>query len=72
LNVFGIESLGGNERAAVLIGIILVEALALYVGFGGLEALVGPSIRRVLEGRCPVSDLLFGRCTPTDGEGTER
>ena len=70
--MFGIESLGGNEQAAVLVGIILVEALALYVGFGGLEILVGASVRRVLEGRCQVSDLLFRRCTAIDGEGTER
>lgn len=30
--------------AAVLIGIVLIEAVALYLGYGALEQAVGPSV----------------------------
>jgi hypothetical protein len=48
--VFGTEIAGGPAEAAVIIGVVLVEALVLYVGYGILEALVGPAIRRALGG----------------------
>jgi len=48
--MFGIESMTGPTGAAVLIGIVLVEALVLYVGYGALEKLLGPRIARVLRG----------------------
>jgi hypothetical protein len=34
----------------VLIGIVLVEALVLYVGYGALERYLGPYVARVLRG----------------------
>jgi hypothetical protein len=48
--MFGIETLSGNARAAALVGVVLLEALLLYGGYGGLEAVFGPAIRRALSG----------------------
>lgn len=48
--MFGTESLSGPVGAAILIGIVLVEALLLYVGYGALEKLFGPRIARMLRG----------------------
>lgn len=70
--MFGIEALGGNTQAVVLVGIVLLEALLLYVGYGGLEALVGSRFRGVLEGRCAVLDALLMRCRASENGGVER
>lgn len=48
--MFGIETLSGPTGAAALIGIVLVEAILLYVGYGVLERLFGPAITDVLRG----------------------
>jgi hypothetical protein len=48
--MFGIESLSGNAQAVVLVGIVLVEAAVLYVGYGALERIVGPTVAGVLRG----------------------
>ncbi|WP_439027897.1 DUF7512 family protein [Haloarchaeobius sp. DT45] len=48
--MFGIESLSGNAQAAALIGIVLVEAAILYVGYGLLERVLGPTIRDLIRG----------------------
>ncbi len=48
--MFGIETLGGPAGAVVLIGIVLLEAIVLYVGYGALERLLGPRIARLLRG----------------------
>ena len=48
--MFGIESLTGPTGAAVLIGVVLVEALLLYVGYGALESLLGPAITDAIRG----------------------
>jgi hypothetical protein len=61
--MFGIETLGGTERAAVLVGIVLLEAVLLYVGYGTLERLVGPVVTRVLKGDCAVGEALSGDCS---------
>lgn len=42
--MFGIEALSGGTQAATLIGIVLVEAVILYVGYGVLEAILGESV----------------------------
>jgi len=42
--VFGIESLSGTGRAVALVGTVLVEALVLYTGYGGLASIVGPRV----------------------------
>ena len=48
--MFGVEQFGANVQAAVLVTTVLVEAALLYVGYGGLERVAGPTIRRTLEG----------------------
>jgi hypothetical protein len=48
--MFGIETLQGPVGAVLLIGIVLVEALLLYVGYGALEQLLGTRIARYLRG----------------------
>ena len=48
--MFGIESVSGPTGAAVIIGVVLVEAILLYVGYGALESLLGPTITNVLRG----------------------
>jgi hypothetical protein len=70
--MFGIESLGGNVKAAVLVGSVLVEAVLLYAGYGWLALRVGPSVKRVLQGRCAVVDALFRRCALADNGGTDQ
>ncbi|SDG24568.1 DUF7512 family protein [Halorientalis regularis] len=39
--MFGLDSLSGNPQAAAFIGIVLIEALVLYVGYGALEQAFG-------------------------------
>jgi hypothetical protein len=67
--MFGIETLGPNAQAAALVGIVLAEAVVLYVVYGWLESTFGATVTRVLQGRCAVVDALFGRCSvPEKGE----
>jgi hypothetical protein len=35
--MFGIETLSGNAHAVALVGLVLLEAILLYVGYGALE-----------------------------------
>ncbi|MFC7045905.1 hypothetical protein ACFQH6_11225 [Halobacteriaceae archaeon GCM10025711] len=48
--MFGIESLSGNAYSAAMIGLVLAEAMVLYVGYGALERLVGPTLMDFLRG----------------------
>ncbi|QSG10146.1 DUF7512 family protein [Halapricum desulfuricans] len=48
--MLGIETLDGPVGAAALIGIVLFEAIVLYVGYGALEKLFGPRLARMLRG----------------------
>jgi hypothetical protein len=48
--MFGIESLSGNAQAAVLIGLVLVEAVVLYVGYGALESALAKRIVDLVRG----------------------
>jgi hypothetical protein len=48
--MFGLESLNGTALAVALIGIVLVEALTLYVGYGALQRLFGPRLMKVIRG----------------------
>ncbi|MFD1587631.1 hypothetical protein ACFR9U_11600 [Halorientalis brevis] len=70
--MFGIETLGGNTQAAVLVGIVLFEAIVLYLGYGGLEKILGPSFKRVLEGHCAFVDVLLRRCSVSENGGADR
>lgn len=48
--VAGIGSLAPDINSVRLIGTVLVEAIVLYVGYGALEQLVGPTIKSRLTG----------------------
>ena len=48
--MFGIEISQGVVDGATLIGIVLLEAILLYVGYGLLEKLVGPRLTAFLRG----------------------
>jgi hypothetical protein len=48
--MFGIESLSGPAYAGALVGIVLVEALLLYVGYGALTRVAGPSVKDAIRG----------------------
>ncbi len=44
-----LASLDGPTQALALVGIVLVEALVLYVGYGGLTRVAGPKIVQALK-----------------------
>ncbi|MDR9381705.1 MAG: hypothetical protein RI560_08565 [Natronomonas sp.] len=46
----GLEVPTWDPETALLIGTILIEAVVLYVGYAGLERLVGPQLMNVLVG----------------------
>ncbi|SDF89014.1 hypothetical protein SAMN04488067_11063 [Halorubrum xinjiangense] len=46
----GLEIPSWDPETALLIGAILLEAFVLYVGYGGLERLVGPYLMRLIVG----------------------
>ncbi|GAB7010127.1 hypothetical protein JCM31271_20700 [Halorubrum trueperi] len=46
----GLEVPTWDPETAILIGTILFEAIVLYVGYGGLERLVGPRLMKLLVG----------------------
>ncbi|WP_254839753.1 DUF7512 family protein [Natronomonas marina] len=48
--MIGIESFGGWTQAGRVIGLVLVEAIVLYVGYGLLESVVGPTITDAIRG----------------------
>ncbi len=46
----GLEIPTWDPETALLIGTILLEAVVLYVGYGGLERLFGPYLMKLLVG----------------------
>ncbi len=46
----GLEVPSWDPETAMLIGVILLEAVVLYVGYGGLERLLGPRVMKLLVG----------------------
>ena len=48
--MFGLENATGVEGAVLVIGVVLLEAILLYVGYGVLERLLGPALVDVLRG----------------------
>jgi hypothetical protein len=48
VSMFGIETLSGNAQAAALIGLVLIEAVVLHVGYSGLTRIAAPHVRRLL------------------------
>ncbi|SEW30353.1 DUF7512 family protein [Halobacterium jilantaiense] len=49
--MFGLENASGVEGAALVVGVVLVEAILLYAGYGLLERVFGPSVVGALRGR---------------------
>ncbi|WP_186310950.1 DUF7512 family protein [Halorubrum depositum] len=46
----GLEIPTWDPETALLIGAILLEAIVLYVGYGGLERLIGPRFMKLVIG----------------------
>ncbi|WP_193309793.1 hypothetical protein [Halorubrum halophilum] len=46
----GLEIPTWDPQTAMLIGSILLEAVLLYVGYAGLERVVGPRLMKLLVG----------------------
>ncbi|MFW5949428.1 MAG: DUF7512 family protein [Halolamina sp.] len=42
--MFGLEGATGVDGALLVIGVVLLEAIILYVAYGLLERLVGPTL----------------------------
>jgi len=48
--MFGLENATGVVGALQVIGIVLLEAIILYVAYGALEETLGPSLVEALRG----------------------
>jgi hypothetical protein len=46
----GLEIPSWDPQTALLIGAILLEAIVLYAGYGGLERILGPPLLRLIVG----------------------
>lgn len=46
----GLEIPSWDPQTALLIGVILLEAIVLYAGYGGLERILGPRLMRLIVG----------------------
>ncbi len=46
----GLDSLSGTTLAAALIGLVLLEAIVLYFGYGFLESTLGKRVTDLLRG----------------------
>lgn len=46
----GLEIPTWSPETVVLIGTILLEAIVLYIGYGGLERIVGPRLMELVVG----------------------
>lgn len=49
--MFGIETLSGPAYPVAMLAVVLVEAIVLYVGYGALQIVAGPTILRAIGGR---------------------
>lgn len=47
----GLEVPTWDPETALLIGTILLEAIVLYVSYGGLERILGPYLMKLVVGR---------------------
>jgi hypothetical protein len=48
--MFGLESATGAGGGALVVGVVLLEAIVLYVGYGALERLLGPRLVEAMGG----------------------
>ncbi len=46
--MMGFESLSPIVQAIILVGVILIEAVVLYVGYGAIERVTAPKIRQAI------------------------
>jgi hypothetical protein len=46
--MFGIETLSASGQAAATVGLVLVESMVLYVGYGVVTRAAGPHLQRAL------------------------
>ena len=51
--MFGIETLSGPAYSAAIVGLVLSEAMVLYVGYGGLTRAVGTRLTSAVAGEDP-------------------
>lgn len=48
--MIGFDALPPSGQAAALIGVVLLEAIVLYVAYGAFMNVVGPSVIRTIRG----------------------
>lgn len=46
----GIETLSGSTQAVATVGLILSEAITLYIGYGALTRIAGSTVHEALGG----------------------
>jgi hypothetical protein len=49
--MFGLENASGIDGAVLVVGVVLVEAIILYAGYGLLERVFGPAIVDAVSGQ---------------------
>lgn len=47
----GLETLSGSAQAAVTVGIVFLQAIVLYVGYGALTRFAQPTVLDALGGK---------------------
>ncbi|GAB7093505.1 hypothetical protein JCM30237_06570 [Halolamina litorea] len=48
--MFGLENATGLQGAGLVMGVVLLEAIILYIGYGALERLFGPTLVKMVSG----------------------
>ncbi|MFB6071714.1 MAG: hypothetical protein ABEJ88_01970 [Halobacterium sp.] len=48
--MFGLETLSGSAQGAATVGLVLLQAFALYVGYGALTGFAGSAVIDALGG----------------------
>ena len=48
--MFGIGAVSGSAQAAATVGLVLAEAIVLYLGYGALSSTVGSTLLDALGG----------------------
>lgn len=49
--MFGLAALSDPLHGMAIVGIVLIEALVLYVGYGGLTRVAGPELEAAIRDR---------------------
>jgi hypothetical protein len=48
--MFGLENATGLQGAGLVMGVVLLEAIVLYIEYGALERLLGPTLVKMVSG----------------------